>query len=52
MLVVGFIAHFGRINIFTGESIGRTLTPIYVIFTAVAVTIVGLAIKTVADRKQ
>ena len=50
-LADGAAAFYLRINFLSGTRYGPSLVPVYIIFAGIAVSVVGLALKTVADRK-
>jgi ABC-type Fe3+-siderophore transport system permease subunit len=51
LLIQGAIAFYFRVNVLTGTRYGPSLTPVYIILSGVGISVVGLALKTFADRK-
>jgi protein-S-isoprenylcysteine O-methyltransferase Ste14 len=52
ILIQGAIAFFLRVNVFTGNRYGPSLTPVYIIFAGVLICLIGLALRTFADLGQ
>jgi protein-S-isoprenylcysteine O-methyltransferase Ste14 len=52
VLLQGAIAVYWRVNVFNGTRYGPSLTPVYIILAGILICLIGLTLRTFADRRQ